>query len=126
MPDRVVFNIVIPWTDEFTGLVHPLETLREWFCGTAEQEFCRGGSEVGVGLFGLWYDPDRPPAENPVQDCSNWYKFAVPPDKVDDLRKHVERATLEFGQKSIYFERAGEADFVENPTRRPPAGQVQG
>lgn len=65
MPDRVIFNVVIPWTDEFTGLVHPLEKLREWFFRTAE--LCGGGSEVGIGLLGLWYDKDRPAEENPVQ-----------------------------------------------------------
>lgn len=63
MPDRIVFNVVIPWADEFTGLVHPLDKLREWFFRTAELEFCRGGSEAGVALLGLWYDPDRPPGE---------------------------------------------------------------
>lgn len=122
MPDRIVFNIVIPWTDEFTGMVHPPEKLREWFLRTAE--FCRGGSEVGMGRYGVWYDPDRSPVENPIQDYSNWYKFAVPPSKVDELRKHVEYATQEFGQKSLYFERAGEADFVANPSLRPPLPRV--
>lgn len=120
MADRVIFNIVIPWTDEFTGIVHPLAKLREWFFRTADLPICKGGSEIGVGLFGVWYDKDRPPEENPVEDYSNWYKFGVLPDKVEDLREHVERATQEFGQKSIYLERAGEADFIENPTLRPP------
>lgn len=124
MPDRVIFNVVVPWTDEFTGLVHPLEKLREWFFRTAE--LCGGGSEVGIGLLGLWYDKDRPAEENPVQDHNNWYKFGVPPDKVEELRKHVERATQEFGQKSIYFERAGEADFIRNPTLRPPGAPTRG
>ncbi len=119
MPDRIVYSIAIPLTDQFTGLVHPLAELREWFLRTAELEFCRGGSEIGVALYGVWYDPDRPPVENPVEDHSNWYKFGVLPDRVNDLRKHVERATQEFGQKSIYFERAGEVDFVENPRKSP-------
>lgn len=78
------------------------------------------------GTFRPVVQPDRRPTENPVQDYSNWYKFAVPPDKVDELRKHVERATQEFGQKSIYFERAGEADFIENPTLRPNGGRIHG
>jgi len=71
-------------------------------------------------------DKDRPAEENPVQDHNNWYKFGVPPDKVEELRKHVERATQEFGQKSIYFERAGEADFIRNPTLRPPRAPTRG
>ena len=118
MPDRVVFNIVIPWKDEFTGQVHPIQKLNAWFFRTASLEFCRGGSEVGVALLGLWFEKPIPSEEKPIQDFSNWYKFAVPPNKVDALRKHVELATQEFGQKCIYFERAGEADFVENPTLR--------
>ncbi|MCC6740681.1 MAG: hypothetical protein IT452_16680 [Planctomycetia bacterium] len=119
MPDRIVFNVVIPRTDEFTGLLHPLSKLRAWFARTAALEFCRGGSEVGVNLHGLWFDDQALSAVEPVQDVCNWYKFAVPTDRVDALRKHVEAATQEFGQKCIYLERAGEADFIVNPALRP-------
>ncbi len=119
MLDRVIFNIVIPRTDAFTGLVHPPEKFRIWLLRTVE--LFGGASVVGVNLHGLWYDEDRPAAENPVEDYSNWYKVGVKPEKIDELRKHVEDATREFGQKCIYLERAGEADFVWNPTVRPPA-----
>lgn len=118
MPDRIVFNVVIPQTDEFSGLVHPSEKLSEWFFRTARLDFCRGGSEVGLSILGLWYPEDHPSGGSPVRDYCNWYKFAVPPDKVGDLRKHVEEATREFGQKCIYFERAGEVDFIANPDLR--------
>jgi hypothetical protein len=47
-----------------------------------------------------------------VQDHNNWYKFGVPPDKVEELRKHAERA--------------GEADFIRNPTLRPPGAPTIG
>ena len=125
MPDRVIFNIAIPWTDEFTGIVHPLAKLREWFFRTADLPICKGGSVIGVGLFGVWYDKDRPPEENPLEDYSNWYKFGVLPDKVEELRRHIEGAAQEFGQKSMYFERAGEVDFVVNPTLPPSEPPVE-
>jgi hypothetical protein len=57
MPDRVVFNIVIPRTDSFTGLIHPPEKFRAWLLRTVE--LFGGASVVGVNLQGLWYDEDR-------------------------------------------------------------------
>ncbi len=126
MPDRVVFNIVIPRTDAFTGLVHPRERFEAWLLSTAR--LFGGASIVGVDLLGLWYDEERPAEENPVRDYSNWYKVGVKPDKIGELRGHVEGATQEFGQKCIYLERAGEADFIWNPTigPAPSAPPVQG
>lgn len=123
MPDRVVFNIVIPRTDAFTGLVHPRDKFDAWLLATAK--VFGGVSVVGVDLLGLWYDEERPPGENPVTDYNNWYKLGVKLDHIEELRRHVESATQEFGQKCIYLERAGEADFIWNPTN-PPAPPAQG
>ena len=118
MPDRIVFNVAIPRADEFTGQRHSPQKSRSWFWRTAELEFCRGGSQIGVAILGLWFEHGLPPGAAPVQDFCDWYKFAVPPDRVEDLGKHVELATQEFGQKCIYLERAGEADFIANPNYR--------
>lgn len=124
MPDRVIFSIVIPRTDAFTGLVHPPEKLDAWFFSTAK--LFGGASVVGVDLLGLWYDESA--EENPVRDYSNWYKVGVRPDKIGELRRHVEGATHEFGQKCIYLERAGEVDFIWNPAigPGPPAPALPG
>lgn len=119
MADRVTFNICIPLTDATTGVVHAPEKLDEWLLKTAG--LFGGASVMGVALLGLWYDEDRAPEENPVEDHSNWYKIGVKPDQVDRLRRHVEEAAVEFGQQCLYLERAGEADFIWNPGRRPPA-----
>ena len=118
MPDRVVFNIVIPRTDAFTALIHPPEKFPAWLVRTVE--LFGGASVVGLNLQGLWYDEDRPTEENPIEDFSNWYKVGVKPEKIDELRRFVEEATQEFGQKCIYLERAGDADFIGNPTLPPP------
>lgn len=116
MADRIIFNICIPLTDGRTGIVHPPEKLDEWLLGTVE-EF-GGASVIGVAIYGLWHDEDRAPEENPVEDHSNWYKIGVKPDALDHLRRHVEKATVVFGQNCIYLERAGEADYIWNPQKR--------
>lgn len=124
MADRIVFNICIPLTDETTGLVHRPETLDEWLLDTVDR--FGGASVVGVSILGLWQDEDRDPDENPVEDHSNWYKVGVKPDQIDALYRHIEAAAGEFGQKCIYLERAGEADFVWDPRRRRQSGPGTG
>ena len=37
MPDLIIYNIVIPCTDDETGLVHPIEKFDEWVADTAER-----------------------------------------------------------------------------------------
>lgn len=114
MPDIVVFNIVIPCTDNSTGFVHAPEKFDDWLLDTADR--FGGISVLGIGLFGLWYDEALPPEANPVEDHSNWYKIGVEPSRVEELRRHVEATAHIFGQKCIYFERTGEAEFVWDPS----------
>ena len=111
-PDLVVFNIVIPRTDDRTGVVHPSRKFRDWLLATATQ--FGGVSVIGMNLQGLWFDPSARGGD-PVEDHNNWYKVGVGPGRVDELREHVRETATAFGQKCLYFERAGEAVFVWAP-----------
>jgi len=117
MPDLVIFNILIPLTDNQTGILHPPAKFRDWVTRAVER--FGGLTVVGLALEGLWYDSALPPGANPVADHSNFYKIGVQPARVDELRSFVELTAKDFGQKCIYFERAGEADFVWDPAHRP-------
>ena len=110
MSDIVVFNIVIPRTDDRTGIVHAPKKFRDWVLATAR--LFGGISVVGINLRGLWYDPAASGASTPVEDHNNWYKVGVAHDRVDELREHVRETARAFGQKCLYLERAGEAEFV--------------
>jgi len=117
MPDLVVFNILIPCTENATGLVHPPSKFDDWVIETADR--FGGITVVGLALQGLWFDRDLPREANPIEDHSNWYKVGVEPIRVDELRSHVREASTVFGQKCLYFERAGEAEFVWDPAFDP-------
>ena len=108
MPDLVIYNIVIPCTDDETGLVHPIEKFDEWVTDTAE--WFGGISVLGVGLKGIWYDSKT--VGGAVEDFNNWYKVGVAPARSGELREHVRLTADLFGQRCIYLERAGEAEFV--------------
>ena len=117
MPDLLVFGILIPLTDNATGLVHPPEKLDRWLLETVER--FGGVTVMATALRGLWYDPSLPSGADPVEDYSNWYKVGVTPDRAGELRDHARRAAVEFGQKCIYFERAGDAEFLWDPAHDP-------
>jgi hypothetical protein len=117
MPDLVIFNILIPLTDNATGMVHSPGKFVAWVNASVVR--FGGLTTMGLALEGLWYDQDLPPQANPVKDHSNWYKIGVGVSRVEELRKYVEGTARQFGQKCIYFERAGEADFVWDPAHRP-------
>ena len=117
MPDLVIFNILIPLTDNFTGTMHPAIKFRKWVLHSVQ--LFGGLTTMGLAVQGFWYDPELPPRANPVRDRSNWYKIGVAPGRIEELRRYVEGTAQEFGQKCIYFERAGEAEFVWDPAHRP-------
>lgn len=110
MPDLLVFNIIIPCTENSTGIVHSPEKFDTWVVNTAEK--FGGVSEIGKGLLGLWYDETLIPEENPLRDYNNWYKIGVKPERITELKEYVKETSALFGQKCLYFERAGEADFI--------------
>lgn len=117
MPDLVVFNIVIPRTDDRTGIVHAPKKFRDWVLATARK--FGGISVIGINLRGLWFDPAASGVADPVEDHNDWYKVGVAPSRVDELRDYVRESAKLFGQKCLYFERAGEAEFVWDPAHDP-------
>jgi hypothetical protein len=121
MPDLVVFNIVIPRTDDRTGIVHAPRKFHDWILETARR--FGGISVVGINLRGLWFDPQSAGVSSPVEDHNNWYKVGVPPGRIGELREYVRGSATAFGQKCLYFERAGEAEFVWDPAHD-PAGKL--
>lgn len=112
MANMIVFEILIPCTDNSSGLVHPQEKFDDWIITTTEK--FGGITVLNIHILGLWYDNELKPEANPVEDHNNWYKIAVPPTKVDELRLFLKETAGIFGQKCIYFERAGEVEFIES------------
>lgn len=110
MSDVVVFNILIPCTENATGLVHPPSKFDAWVLETADR--FGGVTVVGLALEGLWFDPQLPHEANLIEDHSNWYKVGVTPSRVEELREYARATARSFGQKCLYLERAGEAEFV--------------
>ena len=117
MADIIVFNILIPCTENETGLVHPPSKFDDWVIETADR--FGGITVVGLALQGLWFDRELPRAANPIEDHSNWYKVGVEGSRVDELRAYVRDTARWFGQKCLYLERAGEAEFVWDPAHDP-------
>lgn len=117
MPDLIVFNVLLPLTENATGLVHPPEKLDAWVLATVDR--FGGLTVMGKGLSGFWFDPDLPREANPVEDHCDWYKIAVETSRVDELRDYVRDTARAFGQKCLHFERAGEVEFVWDPALRP-------
>ena len=117
MPDLVIFNILIPLTDNATGMVHPPAKFDAWLLDAVER--FGGATVMGIALRGLWFDSALPREANPIEDHSNWYKLGVEPHRIDELREHVRDTACSFGQKCLYFEKAGEAEFVWDPAHEP-------
>ena len=117
MPDLVVFNILIPCTEDATGLVHAPEKFDAWVLETAER--FGGVTVVGLALRGLWFDPTAAAGAPAIEDHNNSYKVAVEPSRIDELREYVRATARTFGQKCLYFERTGEAEFVWDPAHDP-------
>jgi hypothetical protein len=91
-PDLVVFNIVIPRTDDRTGIVHAPRRFRDWLLETAAR--FGGVSVVGINLRGLWFDPAASGGTAPVEDHSNWYKVGVAPSRLVNARVHGEQRAV--------------------------------
>ena len=110
IPDVVVFNILIPCTDATTGIVHLPSRFDAWVLDTAAR--FGGVTVMGLALQGLWFDPALPRTAGPMADHNNWYKVGVEPERIHELRLHVRETARSFGQKCLYLERAGEAEFI--------------
>ena len=105
MPSFVVFELLIPRTDDRTGLVHPPSLFDEWTIETAER--FGGLTCLGADPLGLWFD-----SKDLVKDHSHVYRVAVAEDKVPALREHLKATARRFGQRCLYFQRSGEAELV--------------
>ena len=118
MPDLVIFNILIPCTENSTGIVHAPEKFDAWLIETVDR--FGGATVMGIGLRGLWFDSDLPQEANAIEDHNNWYKVGVEVHRVDELREYVRATGRAFGQKYLYFERAGGVrPHVHRRTRSP-------
>ena len=117
MPDLVIFNILIPLTDNRTGALHPPEKFTKWVEASVEK--FGGLTVMGIAVEGHWYDSALPPGSNPVRDLNNCYKVGVVPGRIEELRAHIRQTARDFRQKCIYLERAGEADFIWDPDAGP-------
>jgi hypothetical protein len=114
MAELIVFQILVPCTEDATGIVHPPEKFDDWLLRAVER--FGGATVMGIALRGFWFDPQLPKAANPIEDHSNWYKIAVEPSRIEELRSFVRDTARDFGQKCIYFERSGEAEFLWDPS----------
>jgi len=101
----VVFDLLIPRTDDRTGLVHPPALFDDWTIETAER--FGGLTRLGADILGFWFD-----SRDLIEDHSHWYRVAVGEGDVLALREHVKATARRFGQRCLYFQRSGEAELV--------------
>ena len=93
----VVFNILIPCTENATGIAHLPSKFDAWVLETADR--FGGITTVGLALQGLWFDARLPREANPIEDHRNWCKVGVAPARVDELRAYARDTARSFGQK---------------------------
>jgi hypothetical protein len=101
----VVFDLLIPRTDDRTGIVHSPLLFDAWALETAER--FGGVTQIGADILGFWFDRG-----DLVEDHSHWYRVAVREDHVEPLRAHVRETARRFGQRCLYFQRSGEAELI--------------
>ncbi len=101
----VVFDLLIPRTDDRTGIVHPPAAFERWALETSDR--FGGLTQLGANILGYWFDRGEL-----VEDHSHWYRVAVEPHRVEALRGHVRETARRFGQRCLYLQRSGEAELV--------------
>jgi len=101
----VVFDLLIPRTDDRTGVVHPPSLFDRWTIETAER--FGGLSLLAADILGFWFE-----SKDLVEDHSHWYRVAVPGADVPALREHVRATARRFGQRCLYLQKSGEAELV--------------
>jgi hypothetical protein len=101
----VVFDLLIPRTDDRSGIVHAPAAFERWVLETSER--FGGLTQLGANLLGYWFDRGEL-----VEDHSHWYRVAVQPEQVAELRAHVEETARRFGQRCLYLQRSGDAELV--------------
>jgi hypothetical protein len=104
--ERRTFEILIPLTDDASGVMHPQALFDDWQAETAQ----RFGGLTWLGVVeGAWFDPGRAVI---VRDKSHGFLLGVEEDREPELLTHASRAAARFGQKCIFLERRGTAFFV--------------
>jgi hypothetical protein len=101
----IVFDLLIPRTDDRTGVVHPLSLFDQWTIETSER--FGGVSLLAADILGLWFD-----SKDLVEDHSHWYRVAVEAAAVPALREYVKETAVRFGQRCLYLQKTGEAELV--------------
>jgi hypothetical protein len=101
----VVFDLLIPRTDDRTGVVHPHSLFDDWTIETAER--FGGITQLAADILGFWFD-----SKDLIEDHSHWYRVAVSEGDVVALREHVKATARRFGQRCLYFQKSGEAELV--------------
>ena len=101
----VVFDLLIPRTDDRTGVVHPNSLFIDWTLDTAER--FGGVSQLGANIQGFWFD-----SQDLVEDHSHLYRLAVQAGDEDVLKEYVKQTAVLFGQRCLYLQRSGEAELV--------------
>jgi hypothetical protein len=101
----VVFDLLIPRTDDRTGVVHPPSLFDRWTIETAE--LFGGVSLLAADILGFWFD-----SKDLVEDHSHWYRVAVREADVPALRECVRATALRFGQRCLYLQKSGDAELV--------------
>jgi len=87
----VVFDVLIPRTDDRTGVVHPPSLFDRWTVETAER--FGGVSLLAADILGFWFD-----SMDLVEDHSHWYRVAVEEAAVPGLREYVKETAVRFGR----------------------------
>jgi hypothetical protein len=101
----VVFDLLIPRTDDRTGLLHPPALFDAWTLETAER--FGGVTQLAADIVGLWFD-----GGGLVEDHSHWYRVAVKQRRAKELRHHVIETARRFGQRCLYLQNSGKAELV--------------
>jgi hypothetical protein len=101
----VVFELLVPRTDDRTGVVHPSSLFDKWTIETAER--FGGVSLLAADILGFWFD-----SKDLVEDHSHWYRVAVKEADLPALREYVKETALRFGQRCLYLQKSGEAELV--------------
>lgn len=101
----IVFDLLIPRTDDRTGVVHPPSLFDAWALETTER--FGGLTQLGADILGSWFDRG-----DLLEDHSHWYRVAVKQAQVEQLRAHVRATARRFGQRCLYLQRSGEAELV--------------
>jgi hypothetical protein len=101
----IVFDLLIPRTDDRTGVVHSPSLFDQWTIATAER--FGGVSLLAADILGYWFD-----SKDLLEDHSHWYRVAVEETDVPALREYVKETAIRFGQRCLYLQRSGEAELV--------------